>query len=74
MVHFKEEHSEESVSSYYSNESSENKETEEEKDILKPSSINSSFKIIWMKADESWLFSWLNILCFNSTYGAKEMR
>ena len=34
LVHFKEEHSEESASSYYSNEYSENKETEEE--ILEP--------------------------------------
>ena len=51
LVHFKEEHSEESASSYYSDESSKNKETEEEKGILEPSSINSSFKRIRMKAD-----------------------
>ena len=51
LVHFKEEHIEKSASNYYSNESYENKETEEEKDILKPSSINSSFKRIRMKPD-----------------------
>ena len=50
LVHFKEEHSEESATSYYSNESSENKEAEEEKEILEPSLINSSFKRIQMKA------------------------
>ena len=64
LVHFKEQHSEESTSSYYSNESFENKETEE-KEILDPSSINSSFKRIRMKADGSWLFSCLNTYCFN---------
>ena len=53
MIHFNEEHSEESASNYYSNESSENKETEEEKGILEPSSINSSFKRIQMKMMEA---------------------
>ena len=74
MVHFKEEHSEESASRYYSNESSENKDTEEEKEILEPSSINSSFKRIRMKADGGWLFSCLDTLRFNWTYGARKMR
>ena len=74
MIHFKEEHSEESASSYYSNEFSENKEKEEVKGILEPSSINSSLKKIRMKADGSWLISCLNTLCFNRTYGAREMR
>ena len=27
-----------------------------------------------MKADGSWLFSCLNTLCFNGTYGAREIR
>ena len=44
FVHFKEEHSEESTSSNYSNESSENKITEEEKEFLEPTLINNSFK------------------------------
>ena len=74
LVHFKEEHSEESASSYYSNESSENKETEEKKGICEHSSINSYFKRIWVKADKNWLFSCLDTLCFNGTYGAREMR
>ena len=74
MVHFKEEHSDESASRYYSNESSENKDTEEEKEILEPSSINSSFKRIRMKADGGWLFSCLDTLCFIGTYGARKMR
>ena len=74
LVHFKEEHSEESASSYYSNESYENKETEEEKGILEPSLINSSFKRIRMKADRNWLFSCLDTLWFNGTYGAREVR
>ena len=53
LIHFKEEHSEVSASIYYSNESSENKVTEEEKEILEPFSINSSFKRIRIKADEA---------------------
>ena len=74
LVHFKEEHSEESASSYYSNESSENKEAEEENEILELSPINSSFKRIRAKANGSWLFSWIDTLLFNGTYGAREMR
>ena len=69
LVHFKEEHSEESATSYYSNESFENKETEEEKEIFELSSINSSFKRIRMKTDGNLLFSCLDTLCFNGIYG-----
>ena len=74
MVHFKEEHSEESTSSNYSNESSENKETEEEKEILEPTLINNSFKRIRIKADGRWLFSCLDKLYFNGTYGVRDMK
>ena len=74
LVHFKEEHSKESAASDYSNESSENEETEEEKGILEPYSINSSFNRIRMKADGSLLFLCLDTLCFNGTYGVREMR
>ena len=74
LVHFKEEHTEKSASNYYSNESYENKETEEEKEILESFSTNSTFKRIGMKVDGSWLFLCLDILCFNGTYGAREIR
>ena len=74
LIHFKEEHSQESAPSFYSNESSENKEIEEKKEILELSPINSSFKRIRTKANGSWLFSWIDTLLFNGTYGTREMR
>ena len=74
LVHFKEEHSEESASSNLSNESFENTETKKKKEILESSSLNNSFNRIRIKTDENWLFSCLNTLRFNGAYGAKEMR